>query len=187
MRAEPSEIKLVRQQGQYDCGIATAAMIAGVTYEEAWSRLAPPPSTPATTVAYHKREADFLNEKGWWASSQVVLKTVVPLDHLLQVIRDDANVKQAFENAQRVRLVLAFADGAKPDHTVVGDKGNEEVVYDPSRGIVPVSELFNHAGLQSYSGTLGMTSFSYQPGQPIQAWIITEKGFVPPAGWNSGN
>ena len=162
-------------------------MVAGVTYEEAWSRLAPPPSTPATTVAYHQRETQFLNEKGWYASSQVALNTIVLLGDLLHVIKNDANVSQAFEKAQRVRLVLAFADGAKPDHSVVWDSSNEEVVYDPSRGIVPLSELFNDSGLQSYSGTLGMTSFSYQPGEPIQAWIITEEGFVPPEGWKGGS
>jgi hypothetical protein len=176
------EITLVRQRSVLDCGIATAAMIAGATYDEAWSRLAPPPASPSTAAAYNQRETQFLNEKGWWASVQVALHTVVPLDDLMSVIRNDTNVRQAFERAQRVRLVLAFADGAKPDHTVVWDSGNEDVVYDPSRGIIRVSEIFNNAGLQSYGGTLGMTSFSYQPGQPILAWIITEEGFVPPTG-----
>ncbi len=177
--SEPSEITLVRQRSVLDCGIAAAAMIAGATYDEAWSRLAPPPASASTASAYNQRETQFLNEKGWYASAQVALNTVVPLDQLMSVIHNDADVRQAFERAQRARLVLAFADGAKPDHTVVWDSGNEDVVYDPSRGIVRLSELFKNAGLQSYSGTLGMTSHSYQPGQPILAWIVTEQGFVP--------
>lgn len=61
------------------------------------------------------------------------------------------------------------------------DHENEELVFDPSRGIIPVDGLFESSGLQTYSGTLGMTSFTYQPGQPIQTWSKTEHGYVPPS------
>ena len=181
MREVPSKIQLVRQRSELDCGIATAAMIAGVTYEEAWGPLAPPPATTVTYKTYHERETRFLNEMGWWAASQIVLKTVVDLGQLQQLIDEDDNIKRAFEQSQRVRLVVAFADGAKPDHTVVLDEENEELVFDPSRGIIPVDDLFKASGLQTYSGTLGMTSFTYQPGQPIQTWSKTEHGYVPPS------
>jgi hypothetical protein len=181
MAKAPSTIQLVRQRSPLDCGIATAAMIAGVTYEEAWKALAPPPATPSTYIAYHERETRFLNEIGWWAASQIVLTTVIDLGHLRHLIDEDANIKSAFEQSQRVRLVVAFKDGAKPDHTVVLDHENEELVFDPSRGIVPIDGLFEPSDLQTYSGTLGMTSFTYQPGQPIQTWSKTEHGYVPPS------
>jgi hypothetical protein len=181
MEKAPSDIRLVRQRNELDCGIATAAMIAGVTFDEAWRALAPSPATAATYIAYHERETRFLNEKGWWAASQIVLKTVIDLGHLRHLINEDANIKEAFDKSKRVRLVVAFADGAKPDHTVVLDEDHEELVYDPARGVFPIDDLFNPFGPQTYSGTLGMTSFVYQPGQPIQTWTKTEHGYVPPS------
>lgn len=180
MGKPPSKIQLVRQRSELDCGIATAAMIAGVTFNEAWTALAPPPD-PATYLAYHERETRFFNEKGWWAAAQIVLKTIIPLDHLYQLINEDANIKQAFEHSERMRLVVAFADGAKPDHAVVVDDENQKTVFDPSRGMISIDDLFKPSGLQTYSGTLGMTSFVYQPGQPIQTWTKTEHGYVPPS------
>jgi hypothetical protein len=109
MAKAPSKIQLVRQRSPLDCGIATAAMIAGVTYEEAWKALAPPPGTPATYIAYHERETRFLNEIGWWAASQIVLTTVIGLGHLRHLIDEDANIKSAFEQSQRMRLVVEFS------------------------------------------------------------------------------
>jgi len=182
---EVTSIRLVRQQHPDCCGIATVAMIVGVSYEEAYERLAPPPSTLESFEAYHQRETAYLTEKGWWPSAQILLKTVVSLEELDSIIDSDANIKTTVENSQRVRIVLAFADGAKPDHTVVWDRDHKDVVFDPSRGVVPMSELFKDVGLQTYSGTLGLTSFSYQPGQPIKTWVKTEEGFVPPAASHS--
>lgn len=176
MGKAPSKIQVVLQRGQYDCGIATAAMIAGATYGEAWNALAPPPVTPATAVDYNDRETRFLNDRGWWASSEVVLTTVSTLEDLRCVIWRDVNLKKALDECQRVRLVVAFADGAKPDHTVVLDDDNDDLVFDPARGIFAEADLFKPFGLQSYSGTLGMTSYCYQPGQPIKAWISIEEG-----------
>lgn len=167
----PDEIKLVRQQGLHDCGIATAAMIANVSYREAWEKLAPPPSTESEAVAYLAREIAFLNAAGWWPSAQLVLDTVMSAEAMDWIIESEEKFKEAVDSSQRARIVLAFADGAKPDHAVVWDRDHKDVVYDPSRGVVAVSELFNYAGLHSYSGTLGMTAFRYQPGQPIQTLI----------------
>ena len=59
-------------------------------------------------------------------------------------------------------------------------QSDENVVFDPARGVIPISELFADVGFQSYSGTLGIMSYSFQPGQPTEAWIITEEGFIPP-------
>ena len=102
---------------------------------------------------------------------------------------DDANLEQfwglregAVDKSQRARIVLAFADGAKPDHSVVWDRDHGDVVFDPSRGVIQMSELFHDAGLQSYSGTLGMTAYCYQPGWPIQTLIKTEEGVEIPGG-----
>ena len=47
-----------------------------------------------------------------------------------------------------------------------------------------MSDLFNHAGLQTYSGTLGMTAYCYQPAHPIQTLVKTEEGVVLPDGWS---
>jgi hypothetical protein len=171
-------IKLVRQQQSDDCGIATAAMIVGLSYREAWRLLSPPPASPEHAAAYTEREIKLFNEIGWWASAQLVLKTVVSLEDMDWVINGEERFKDAFDKSQRARIVLAFADGAKPDHSVVWDRDHGEVVFDPSRGVIQMSELFNDAGLQSYSGTLGMTAFCYQPGQPIQTLIKTEESVV---------
>ncbi len=176
----PDEIKLVYQQHPGACGVATTAMIAGVSYVEAWGRLAPPPSNAEPIAAYHQREMRFLNEKGWWASAQLLLKTVISLDEMDSIIDSEEIFKTVVENSQRVRILLAFADGTEPDHAVVWDKDHSDVVFDPARGVVPVSKLFNHAGLQSYSGTRGFIAFRYQPGKPIQTLVKSEEGFVPP-------
>jgi hypothetical protein len=167
----PSPIKWVYQQHSDGCGIASAAMIAGISYREAWERLAPPPANEEHTAAYTEREIHFLNEIGWWASAQLVLKTVVSLEDMDWVTDSEERFKDAVDKSQRARIVLAFADGAKPDHSVVWDRDHEDVVFDPARGVIPVSELFNDAGLQTYSGTLGFTAFCYQPGKPIQTLV----------------
>lgn len=176
----PEQIRLVRQRRLDDCGIATAAMIAGVSYSAAWKRLAPPPATVEHAAAYHSREIKFLNQKGWWPSAQLLLKTVVSLEEMDWIIDNEERFKQAVEKSQRARIVLAFADGTKPDHSVIWDRDHQDVVFDPSRGVVPISELFNDAGLQTYSGALGFMAFCYQPGQPIRTLIKQEEGFVPP-------
>jgi hypothetical protein len=176
----PDKIRLVRQEHDDTCGIACTAMIASVSYREAWERLAPPPTKAEFATAYHEREIAFLKEKGWWPSAQLLLKTVISLEQLDLIIDSDDKFRTVVESSQRVRLILAFSDGAKPDHIVIWDRDCKEVVFDPSRGVVSISKLFNDAGLQTYSGTLGMTSFCYQPGQPIQALIKSELGIVPP-------
>jgi hypothetical protein len=176
----PNAIKLVYQPHPDGCGIASAAMIAGISYREAWERLAPPPSNMEHAAAYNARELKLLNEIGWWASAQLVLKTVVSLEDMDCIIDSEGRFKDAVDKSQRARIVLAFSDGAKPDHSVVWDRDHGDVVFDPSRGVIPMLELFNDAELQTYSGTLGMTAFCYQPGQPIQTLIKTEEGVVVP-------
>jgi hypothetical protein len=176
----PNAIKLVYQQHPYGCGIASAAMIAGISYREACERLAPPPDKHEHAAAYNNREIALLNEIGWWASTQLLLKTVVSLENMDWIIDSEERFKDAVDKSQRARIFLAFADGAKPDHSVVWDRAHGDVVFDPSRGVIPMSELFNDAGLQSYSGTFGMTAFCYQPGQPIQTLIKTEESVVVP-------
>jgi hypothetical protein len=118
-----------------------------------------------------------LNAKGWWASAQLALTTAVDLAQLDAMIDLEERFKVAVEASQRLRLVLAFSDGTKPDHSVVWDKDYPELIFDPSRGQLPIAALFEDVGPQSYSGTLGFTAFCYQPGQPIQALIKTEVGF----------
>lgn len=172
----PDKIRLVLQKRSDACGIATVAMITGVSYGEAWERLAPPPSSLELVDAYHDRETVFLNERGWWPSAQLVLKTVVSFEEMDQIIESEARFKEAIEKSQRVRIVMAFADGTKPDHAVIWDRDNEGVVFDPSRGIVPISDLFSNAGPQTYSGSLGLTAFCYQPGKPIRTLVKKEEG-----------
>jgi hypothetical protein len=155
-------------------------MIASVSYREAWEKLAPPPAKVEFAAAYNNREIAFLNEKGWWPSAQLLLKTVISLEGLDAIIDSEERFRKAVENSQRVRLVLAFSDGSKPDHSVIWDRDCKDVVLDPSRGEVPIPNLFNDAGLQTYSGTLGLTAFRYQPGKPIQTLIKTEKDVAPP-------
>jgi hypothetical protein len=152
-------------------------MIASVSYREAWQRLAPPPADELSAGSYLRRETDFLNKKGWWPSAQLALKTVVGSEELDSIIESEARFNEAVENSHRLRLVLAFSDGTKPDHAVVWDREHKNVIFDPSRGVIPTSKLFEDAGLQTYSGTLGFTAFRYQPGQPIQALIKTEFGY----------
>jgi hypothetical protein len=172
----PNAIKLVYQQHPDGCGIATAAMIAGISYREAWEKLAPPPVIAEHAAPYNARELKLLNEIGWWASAQLVLKTVVSLEDMDWAIDSEERFKDAVEQSQRARIVLAFADGTKPDHSVVWDRDHGDVVFDPSRGVISISDLFKDAGLQTYSGTLGMTAFCYQPGHPIQTLIKKEEG-----------
>jgi len=176
----PDGIKMVFQEHGDTCGIACIAMIVSVSYEEARANLAPPPSTVESAGAYSQRETAFLNAKGWWASAQLALKTLVSLEDLDAMIDSEERFKQAVEASQRLRLILAFSDGSKPDHSVVWDKSYPDQIFDPSRGQIPMSTLFEDDGPQSYSGTLGFTAFSYQPGLPIQALIKTEVGFEPP-------
>jgi len=175
----PNAIKLVYQEHPDACGIASTAMIAGISYREAWERLAPPPVIVEHAAAYNNRERELLSAIGWWQSAQLVLKTVVSLEEMDSIIDSEERFKDAVEKSQRARIVLAFADGSKPDHSVVWDRDHQEMVFDPTRGVIPFSDLFNDCGLQTYSGTLGFTAFCYQPGQPIQTLIKTEKGVEP--------
>jgi hypothetical protein len=174
-KIQPDKIQLVRQKHSEGCGIACVAMIASVSYEEAWDKLAPPPVKPESANSYAKRELAFLWEKGWSPSAQLVLRTVINLKELDSIIDEEEGFKSSVERSQRVRLILAFADGAKPDHAVIWDRKHKDIVFDPSRGEVPISELFNDAGPQTYSGTLGFAAFCYQPGQHIQPLVKTEK------------
>jgi hypothetical protein len=167
-------IKLVRQEHMYGCGIATAAMIAGTSYRETFEKIGIMPTSDEAAAIYVSREGKFLNARGWWASAQLVLKTTVNLETLDHFIERDANISRAVANSQRRRIVLAFSDGSKPDHSVIWDKDNEDVVFDPALGVVPISQLFNVSGEQSYSGTLGFMSFSFQPGKPIKTWTSQE-------------
>lgn len=155
-------------------------MIAGISYREAWERLAPPPANVEHAAAYTIREMNLLNELGWWASAQLALTTVVSIEEMDSIIDGEERFKNAVDKSQRARICLAFADGAKPDHSVVWDRDHHDMVFDPARGVITLSELFNDTGLQTYSGTLGFTAFCYQPGQPIQALFKTEEGFVSP-------
>jgi len=175
--AIPGRLRLVLQVDAYSCGIACAAMIASTSFQEAWGRLSPPPTNSVTAKTYLNRETTFLNEKGWWSSAQLLLKTVIGLDQLNSIIDSEDNFRHAVENSQRLRLILAFADGTKPDHSVIWDKGQKDVIFDPALGVVPISDIFVDNGLQTYSGTLGFTAFVYQPGVPIQTLIKTENGF----------
>jgi hypothetical protein len=175
----PDQIRLVRQEHDDACAIACMAMIVSISYREAWGRLAPPPAKAEFATAYLDREIALLNEKGWWPSAQLLLKTVISPEDLDSIIDGDDKFRKAVENSQRVLLVLAFSDGAKPDHSVVWDRDCKDVVFDPSRGEVSIAKLFNDVGLQAYSGIVGLTAFCYQPGQPVQTLIKTEEGFVP--------
>jgi hypothetical protein len=167
------KIRFVGQETPDDCAIATAAMIAGVSYREAWDRLAPPPTSDL--AGYQDRETRLLNERGWWPSAQLVLKTVVSLELMDSIIESEEKFNSAVEDSQRLLIVLAFADGAKPDHVVVWDRDHKNVVFDPSRGEIPLSQLFNDAGLQTYSGALGFTAYRYQRGgQTIQTLVKIE-------------
>jgi hypothetical protein len=155
-------------------------MIAGIGYSAAWKRLAPPPSIDEHAAAYNVREREFFNKIGWWASAQLLLKTVITLENMDEIIDSEETFKKAVDNSHRIRIFLAFADGAKPDHSVVLDRDHLDIVFDPARGKVPLSDLFHDAGLQTYSGTFGFTAFCYQPGKPIQTLIKVENGITIP-------
>jgi hypothetical protein len=151
-------------------------MIASVSYREAWSKLAPPPVNQDLGGAYRDRELAFLQEKGWFPSAQLLLKTVIGLAELDLIAESEDRFSVAVENSQRVRLVLAFRDGAKPDHCVMVEKGQTDVVFDRAVGIIPIAKLFDDTGPQSYLGTLGFTAYCYRPGRPILTLIKTEQG-----------
>jgi hypothetical protein len=170
---DPGEIRLVRQRQGDDCGIATVAMIAGVSYHEAYGRLAPPPSEMGVVGAYHDRETAFLKEKDWWASAQLKFKDAANFERVCRIINKHERLTEIVENSQRVRLVLAFADGEKLNHAVVWDRKHKDEVFDPSRGVISILKLFNDAGRQSYSGVLEFTAFRYSPGQAIEPLCMT--------------
>lgn len=137
----PPQVKLVRQEAPDTCGIACAAMIASVSYREAWQRLAPPPTRIEFAAAYRDRELAFFSEKGWWPSAQFLLNTVVGLGELDSKIDADEKFKEASDRSQRIRLILAFPDGTKPDHySVVWDRNFKDLIFDPSRG----KSLYRH-------------------------------------------
>jgi hypothetical protein len=142
---------------------------------EALNALAPPPSDSVSAEVYRDREIAFLNGRGWWPSAQLVLNSGIDLDTLDSISEDRFRI--AVENSHRLRIVLAFADGVKPDHTVIWDRDRKEVVFDPALGVVPIAKLFDDHGSQTYSGTLGFTAYKYQPGNPIQTLI--KHGIVP--------
>src|ERR1700733_10213845 len=125
----PGAIRIVFQEHGDTCGIACIAMIVSVSYEEACANLAPPPSTLESACAYSQRETAFLNAKGWWASAQLALKTVVNLEDLDAMVDSEERFKKTVEASQRLRLILAFSDGSKPDHSVVWDKSYPDQIF----------------------------------------------------------
>jgi SEC-C motif-containing protein len=169
-------IKLIRQEHPEGCSIATAAMVAGTSYREAFAAIDIMSTSEESAAIYMPREGKFLNDRGWWVSAQLVLKTVVDLDTLDGLVARDAEISKAVENSHRLRLILAFRDGKKPDHSVIWDKDNKDVIYDPVSGVVPISQLLKLSGKQSYAGALGFMSFTFSPGKPIQALISQENG-----------
>jgi hypothetical protein len=172
--AKPSPIMLVCQQKTDDCAIATVAMIASVSYSEVWEKLSPPPSVPENVDGYHTRETAFLKEKDWWPAAQFKLEAVANLDTFYSLVDSQDEVfRDAVVKSQRLRFILPFHDGTKPDHAVVWDRERGDVIFDPSRGIIALSDLLGHCGKQTYSGILGMTAFCYSPGQPMDTLVRT--------------
>jgi len=150
-------------------------MITSVSYQEAWTILAPPPANEAVATAYNQRELKFFEEKGWWPAAQLLLKTPVALNSLDWIVESEDAFNEAVTGSQRMRILLAFSDGKEPHHAVVWDRENRDVVFDPARGTIFTTKLFDIAGEQTYSGSLGFTAYRFQPGQPIQTLIKTEK------------
>jgi SEC-C motif len=134
-------IKLVRQEDIDGCAIATAAMVAGTSYRETLEKIGIMPTSEESAAIYMSREGKFFNDRGWWVSAQLVLKTTVDLDTLDALIERDVKMSKAVKNSQRLRIFLAFSDGKKPDHSVIWDKDNKDVVYDPTLGVVPISHI----------------------------------------------
>ncbi len=167
-------IKLVRQEHTNGCAIATAAMVVGASYRETLESIGIIPISEESAAIYITREGKFLNERGWWVSGQLVLKTTVGLDTLDALIERDAKMSKAVKDSHRMRIMLAFSDGKKPDHSVIWDKDNEKCVYDPALGVVSISQLLKFNGEQSYAGTVGFMSFTFQPCRPIQTLISQE-------------
>jgi len=167
-------IKLVRQEDDDGCSIATAAMVAGTSYRETLAAIGTLSTSEESAVIYMAREGKFLNDRGWWVSAQLVLKTVVDLETLHALIERDAKMSEAVKNSPRLRIFLAFPDGKKPDHSVIWDKDNKDVVFDPALGVLPTEQLFKLSGEQRYSGALGFMSFTFSPGMPIQTLIAQE-------------
>jgi hypothetical protein len=167
-------IKLVLQEHADGCSIATAAMVAGTSYRESLAAIDIMSTSEESAAIYMPREGKFFNDRGWWVSAQLVLKTIVDLDTLDALIDRDAKISEAVKNSNRLRIFLGFRDGKKPDHSVIWDKDNKDVVYDPVLGVVPISQLLKLSGEQSYSGALGFMSFTFSPGSPIQTLISQE-------------
>jgi len=167
-------IKLVRQEHIDGCAIATAAMVVGASYQETLKGMGVMPTSDELAALYVTREGKFFNGRGWWVSAQLVLKTTVDLETLDALIERDVKISKAVKNSQRMRIVLAFSDGKKPDHSVMWDKDDETVVYDPVLGVIPISQLLKVSGEQSYAGAVGFMSFTFQPGKPIQTLISQE-------------
>jgi hypothetical protein len=167
-------IKFVRQEHVDGCSIATAAMVVGASYRETLAAIGIMSTSEESAAIYMPREGKFLNDRGWWVSGQLVLKTVVDLDTLDALIERDAKMSEAVKNSHRLRIFLAFSDGGKPDHSVIWDKDNKDLVYDPGLGVIPVSQLFKLSGEQSYAGALGFMSFTFSPGKAVPTLISQE-------------
>ena len=173
---QPETIRLVKQEHRDTCGIACAAMIVGASYREALAHLSPPPSMPSLLEAYGEREERFFQERGWWASAQLLLKTLVDLDTVDAIIEEEKAFREAVEGSQRIRLVVVLPDGTKPDHVVIWDKDLQDRIYDPAVGVVPTSTLFDTVNPYGYKGSIGFTAFCFSPGKPIKTLIKTELG-----------
>lgn len=167
-------IRLVHQEHPDGCSIATAAMVAGTSYQETLAAIGSLSISEESAAIYMPREGKFLNDRGWWVSAQLVLKTVVDLDELDALIDRDAKISEAVKNSHRLRIFLAFPDGKKPDHSVIWDKDNKDVVYDPALGVVPISQILKLSGEQRYAGALGFMSFTFSPGKTIPTLISQE-------------
>jgi len=149
-------------------------MVAGTSYRETLAAIGIMSTSEESAAIYMSREGKFFNDRGWWVSAQLVLKTIVDLDTLDAFIERDAKISEAVKNSHRLRIVLAFRDGKKPDHSVIWDKDSKDVVYDPVLGVVPISQLLKLSGEQSYLGALGFMSFTFSPGTPIQTLVSQE-------------
>ena len=172
--AIPDRIRLVIQEHTDGCGIACAAMIASVSYIEAWERLAPPPATEQITFTYHDRESTFLIERGWWATAQLLLKTVVSLEEVESMIESEERFRKAVETSHRIRFVVAFLDGSKPDHSVIWDTTCPRTLSSTPPRISFYVIVIRRCWAANVFRYFGVDSVRYQPGRPIQTLIKTE-------------
>lgn len=56
---------------------------------------------------------------------------------------------------------VGFLARQEAHHSVIWDKKNKEVLFDPAVGVVPTSQIFKLCGEQAYSGTLGFMGLQF--------------------------